>query len=75
MQYTPDSVKNVFSGKRCFNKLTGKIGYLAAEKIKSAVGKLYAFNAETGKLNSGGKRVTVEEMWNIQDVTIMAGDK
>jgi hypothetical protein len=74
MQFTPDGVKNTYSGRRCFNKKTGKIGYLTTEKVKEGKGKLYCFNVDGGKLDkltTAGQRVTVEEIWNLEDVTIM----
>ena len=32
---------------------------------------MYCFNVETGKLDSEGKKLIVEKMWNVMDVTIM----
>jgi hypothetical protein len=71
MSMTPEEIKTAYQGRRCFNKRTGKIGYLAADKIKKASGFLCCFNVEVGKLDSAGKKLMVEEKWNIMDVTIM----
>jgi hypothetical protein len=71
MSMTPEEIKVAYQERRCFNKRTGKIGYLALDKIKKASGFLYCFNVEAGKLDSEGKKLMVEEMWNIMDITIM----
>ncbi len=71
MSSSPDDIKNSYDGKRCFNKKTAKIGYLDTPRVRQNRGHLFYFNVETGKLNSEGKKETVEELWNIGDITIM----
>jgi hypothetical protein len=73
MQNTTENIKSSYGDRSCFNKKTGKIGYLATRKLNESKGNFYYFNVEQGqltKLDSQGRRVLTVELWNINDVSI-----